>query len=147
MPSTNSLRPRTTKGQAVTNVRLKMNWSNWSTETSTASSPLDTSVHNTPNHSDSSSLSSLEENNEHIPFSELEVPELDFQQPLLEFKTIQRLKKKEPLTSISAVPDYDLAKFFALAKPKAIMPVKTPRIFNGDGRASENPADFLKSFN
>jgi len=147
MPSTNSLRPRTTKGQAVTNVRLKTNWSNWSTETSTASSPLDTSVHNTPNRSDSSSLSSLEENNEHIPFPELEVPELDFQRPLLEFKTIQRLKKKEPLTSISAVPDYDLAKFFALAKPKAIMPVETLQIFNGDGRASENPADFLKSFN
>ncbi|KAG1847980.1 hypothetical protein C8R48DRAFT_604549 [Suillus tomentosus] len=27
------------------------------------------------------------------------------------------------------------------------MPVETPQIFHGDGRASENPADFLKSFN
>jgi hypothetical protein len=27
------------------------------------------------------------------------------------------------------------------------MPTETPQIFHGDGRASENPADFLKSFN
>jgi len=74
----------------VTNVHLKTNWSNWLAEMSTASSPLDTPetfAHNTPNCSSSSSLSSLEEEiDDHIPFPELEVPELDFQLPLLELQ-------------------------------------------------------------
>jgi hypothetical protein len=135
----------------VTNICLKTNWSNWSTETSTASSPLDTpetSAHNTPNCSSSSSLSSLEEEiDDRIPFPELEVPELDFQLPLLELQPAQRLKKTEPLKSISTVPNYNLAKFFALAQPRATMPIETLQIFHGDGRVSENPADFLKSFN
>jgi hypothetical protein len=150
MPSTNSLRPRT-GGQAVTNIHLKTNWSNWSAETLTASSPLDTpetSMHNTPNRSSSSSLSSLEEEiDDRVPFPELEVSELDFQLLLLELQPAQQLKKTEPLKSISTVPNYDLAKFFTLAQPRAIMPIETLQIFHGDGRALENPADFLKLFN
>jgi hypothetical protein len=29
-----------------------------------------------------------------------------------------------------------------LAQPRATMPIETPQIFHGDGRVSENPADF-----
>ncbi|KAG1733199.1 uncharacterized protein EDB91DRAFT_1084478 [Suillus paluster] len=145
MPSTDSLRPRTATGQVVTNSRLKTNWAVWSAETSAASSPLDT-----PERSSSSSLSSLEEDEEHnnvVPFPELEIPELDLQIPPIRLQSLQRYKKTEPLTSISTVPDYDLARFFALAQPKINMHAETPQIFHGDGCASENPVDFLKPFN
>jgi len=137
----------------VTNVCLKTNWENWSTEMSTASSPLDTpesSAHNTPNHSSLSLLSSLkeeEEINNNVPFPELEVLELDLELPLFRLKLRLSHSKTELLTSIAVVPDYDLDKFFALAQPKVSMLTETPQIFHGDGRAAENPADFLKSFN
>ncbi|KAG1748886.1 uncharacterized protein EDB91DRAFT_1079021 [Suillus paluster] len=149
MPS--SLRPRASKGQAVTNICLKINWSNRSTDTSTASSPLDTpesSSHNTPYHMDSSPLSSLEDGDPRsIPFPELDVPELDLQLPPLDFQLLPRYKKIKPLKSISAIPDYNLDKFFAIAQTKIDMPTETPQIFHGNGHTEENPADFLKSFN
>jgi hypothetical protein len=153
MPNTESLRPRTTEGKAVTNVHSKTNWENWSTETSTAFSPLDTpesSAHNMPNCSSLSLLSSLEEEeeiNNNVPFPELEVPELDLELPLFRLKLRPSHSKMELLTSIAVVPDYDLDKFFTLAHPKVSMLTEMPQIFHGDRRAAENPVDFLKSFN
>lgn len=151
MPS--NLRRRAPTGLAVTNVNAKTNWSDWSTETPTNSSPLDTperSSRSTPQCSSISSLSSSEDDEDHnnlVPFPELEVPELDLKLPLLIFRPPLCHLKTEPLKSISAVPTYDLARFFAIGQPKAKMPTETPQIFHGDGRVSENPADFLKSFN
>ncbi|KAG1889502.1 hypothetical protein F4604DRAFT_1915376 [Suillus subluteus] len=130
-----------------------MNWALLSEETSTASSPLDTpelSGHNTPSRHSTSSLSSLEEDkqpNNPIPFPELEVPELDIRIPPLKDQQACHRTKTVQLTSISTVPDYDLGKFFTLSQPKKVMPIETPQIFHGDGRTSENPVDFLKSFN
>jgi hypothetical protein len=156
MPDTEKLRPRTAAGKAVTNVHLKTNWSDWSEETSATSSPLDTTnsaSHNTTDLSSVLSLSSIkreERNNSVVPFPELEVPELDFELPWLEHKPRLHHSKLEPLAPVTAAPDYDLGKFFALAsKPqsKVNMTMETPQIFHGDGHASENPADFLKSFN
>ncbi|KAG1747281.1 hypothetical protein EDD22DRAFT_958251 [Suillus occidentalis] len=149
------LRPRTAAGKAVTNVRSRTNWENWTVETAVASLPLDapgTSSQNTTTPSSESSLSSLEDNerDNNIPFPELEVLELDLEIPWLEFKPRPRHSKTEPLSSVAAAPDYELDKFFKLASnthPKVIMPTETPQIFHGDGRSSENPADFLKSFN
>jgi hypothetical protein len=81
-----SLRCRTETGRAITNIHLKTNWSNWSTDASMESSPLDTpesSTHNTPYHVDSSPLSSPDDKDQNnIPFPKLNVPELDFQLPL-----------------------------------------------------------------
>jgi hypothetical protein len=108
---------------------------------------------NTTTPSSESSLSSLdndERDRNNVPFPELEVPELDFEIPWLGFKSRLRHLKTEPLSSVAAVPDYDLDKFFALVsntQSKVNMPTETLQIFHGDGRASENPVDFLKSFN
>ncbi|KAG1719516.1 uncharacterized protein EDB91DRAFT_1257584 [Suillus paluster] len=139
MPS--SLRPRAETGLAITNTHLKINWS---TETSTASSPLDA-----PEHSPSSPLTSLDsaEDRNAIPSPKLEVPDLDLELSQFELETPSRHRKTEPLTSISTMPDYNLSAFFPLAELKHSMPTETPQIFHGDGRKSENPADFLKSFN
>jgi hypothetical protein len=102
--------------------------------------------------SSESSLSSLENDkrDNNIPFQELEVPVLDLEIPWFEFKPRPRHSKTEPLSSVDVVPDYNLNNFFVLTfntHPKITMPTETPQIFHGDGRASENPADFLKSFN
>ncbi|KAG2752855.1 hypothetical protein P692DRAFT_20723277 [Suillus brevipes Sb2] len=156
MPSTDSLRPRTKTGQAQTNVHLKTNWSAWEEGTQAEPPRIDIPTpasQNTTTPSSESSLSDLEDgekDNSVIPFPELDVPELDLKLPWFGFKPRPRHSKTEPLSSIAAVPDYDLDKFFALAlaaQPRTIMPTETPQIFHGDGRASENPADFLKSFN
>jgi hypothetical protein len=131
-------------GQAVTNTRLKINWSNWSTHTSTASSLLNTpesSSHDTPYCSDSSSLSSLEDENQ------LDIPELDLQLPNLDLQSLLCHMKTESFRMTLAAPDYDLDKFFAIGQSKINMPTETLQIFHSDGCASENPADFLKSFN
>jgi hypothetical protein len=131
MPNTESLRPRTTTGKAVTNIHSKTNWSNWSTGTSADSSPIDT-----PDRSSISSLSSLNEDEEHsniIPFPELEVPELDIKLPAFKPKAKLRRAKTDPFTSTAAAPDYELDKFFALSQTKATMPIETPQIFHGDG--------------
>jgi hypothetical protein len=101
-----------------------------------------------PHCSDSSSLSSLKDKEQsNILFPELNVPELDLQLTPPDFHPLPCYKKTEPLKSISTILDYDLDKFFAIAQAKTSMPIETPQIFHGDGRASENPADFLKSFN
>jgi hypothetical protein len=133
------LRPRTAAGKAVTNVRSKTNWEDWTAEAAIAPAPLDapgTSSQNTTTPSSESSLSSLEddEGDNNIPFPELEVPELDFETPWLKFKSRPRHLKKEPLSSVAAAPDYDLDKFFTLAfatQPKVIMP--TARIREPSG--------------
>lgn len=105
-----------------------------STATSKASSPLDTP----DRRSCSSSLSSLSGNEEQntIPFPELDVPLLDFDVPQF-----------TPPENKTTHPDYNLDTFFSLAQPNNAMPTETPQIFHRDGRKSENPADFLKSFN
>jgi hypothetical protein len=85
------------------------------------------------------SLSSLEDDrgdNNIVPFPEFDIPELDFKVPQLRFKTRPRHSKTEPLSSIAAVPDYDLDKFFTLAsviQPRTTMPTEAPQIFHGDG--------------
>lgn len=148
-----NLRRRAPTGLAITNIDARTNWSNWSSEASTNSSPLDTpkrSLHSTPQRSRSSSLSSLENDEDRsnlIPFPELEVPELDLKLPLLIFRPPTRCLKTKPLKSSSTIPTYDLARFFAIGQPKAAMPTEIPQIFHGDGQTSENPVDFLKSFN
>jgi hypothetical protein len=144
------LRTRKTDGQATTEKDLKKAgvWKPStvsSTETSEASSPLDTPEAR----SRSSSLSSLSSTNEQniIPFPELDVPTLDFEIPRFYTEPILRRQKTKPLTLTSTFPNYHLDEFFALAQPKSAMPTETPQIFHGDSRKSENPADFLKSFN
>jgi hypothetical protein len=143
------LRPRASMGLAVTNIHSKTNWAEWLTDASITSSPLDMpepSSFNTPYHLDSSPLSSLEdEDRNNIPFPELDVPELDLQLPQPNFQLVPCYTKSELLKSISAAPDYDLAKLFTITQPN--MPTETPQIFHGDGCPKENPADFLKSFN
>ncbi|KIK40276.1 hypothetical protein CY34DRAFT_13813 [Suillus luteus UH-Slu-Lm8-n1] len=132
---TESLRPRTTAGKAVTNIHSKTNWSNWSAGVSASSSQLDTMdppSQNTTTPSSVSSLSSLdnsETDNNNILFPELEVPPLDFKTPWLEFKPRPHYLKTEPFSSVAAAPDYKLNKFFALAlitQPKVTMPMETP---------------------
>ncbi|KAG1725895.1 uncharacterized protein EDB91DRAFT_1254580 [Suillus paluster] len=133
-----SLRPRAPTGFVITNICSKTNWSNWSTETSTTSSPLNTpelSSHNTPHHLDSSPLSNLkDEDQNNIPFPELDIPELDFQLPPLDFQPLPCYVKIKPLKPIPTAPDYDLAMFFAIAQTKSNMPAETPQIFHGNGR-------------
>ncbi|KAG0696405.1 hypothetical protein DFH29DRAFT_1025610 [Suillus ampliporus] len=140
---TRSLRARTAKGYAVTEKDLKETRS--STATSEASSLLDTPEERSRNNS-ISSLSSTEDRSI-IPFPELDVPVIDFEIPEPYLESQLRHTKTEPLKPTSIIPNYDLNTFFALAQPKAIMPTETPQIFHGDGQKSENPADFLKSFN
>jgi hypothetical protein len=144
------LRTRKTDGHATTEKDLKKAgvWKPSaisSTATSEASSPLDTPERR----SRSSSLSSLSSNEERniIPFPELNVPLLDFDIPKLHLEPSLRRQKTQLFTLTSTIPDYDLNTFFSLAQPKNAMPTEMPQIFHGDGRKSENPADFLKSFN
>jgi hypothetical protein len=113
--------------------------------TSEASSPLDTPEER----SCSSSLSSLSNSEEQniIPFPELNVPTLNFEIPQLYVEPVLHCQKTKLLTLTSTIPDYNLDEFFALAQPKTTMPTETPQIFHGDGWESENLADFLKSFN
>ncbi|KAG0700622.1 hypothetical protein DFH29DRAFT_1000958 [Suillus ampliporus] len=133
-----NLQPRNSLGQAITAGYLR---EDSSLKTLLASSPLDT-----PERSHSSSLSSLE-NRSIVPFPELEVPILDFGEPTY-LEPPPHHTKKEPLTPIFTVLNYNLDLFFALAQPIAKMPAtEAPQIFHGDGRKTENPADFLKSFN
>lgn len=132
------LRPRTETGQAITNVRLKINWS---ADTSTASSPLDT-----PEQFPNSPLTSINSSGSNRALSELDVPNLDLDLSQLELE-LQEYAKPEPFTSLFTTPNYNLGEFFEIAEPKQYMPMETPQIFHGDGRKTENPADFLKSFN
>ncbi|KAG1748869.1 uncharacterized protein EDB91DRAFT_1079005 [Suillus paluster] len=128
-------------GRAITNAHLKINWS---TETSTASSPLDTSEHSPS--SPQTSLDSAKKCNA-ISSPELEVPDLELKLSQFESETPSCYRKAEPITSIPTTPDYNLSAFFVLAELKHSMPTETPQIFHGNERKSENPVDFLKSFN
>lgn len=93
-----SLRPRASTGLSVTNIHLKTNWVEWLTDTSIASSPLDmpaSSSFNIPYHSESSPLSSLEdEDQNNVPFLELEVPELDLELIPLDFQLLPHYTKE-----------------------------------------------------
>ncbi|KAG1827490.1 uncharacterized protein BJ212DRAFT_1294747 [Suillus subaureus] len=142
MPS--SLRPRVPTGQAVTNTHLKINWSNWEMDMSTASSLLDTpelSLHNTSYHLDSLPLSSLKDE------EQFDVPELDLQVPQFDLQWLLCYTKTELIKPTFEEPDYDLDKFFVITQTRAEMPMETPQIFHGNGCTSENPVDFLKLFN
>ncbi|KAG1810505.1 hypothetical protein EV424DRAFT_1349891 [Suillus variegatus] len=93
-----------------------------------------------------SSLSSIEEQSI-IPFLELNVPPLELELPRLYTEQSLCHQKTKPLTLTSTIPDYNLDVFFSLAKPKNAMLTEMPQIFHSDRQKSENPADFLKSFN
>lgn len=145
------LRTRKSDGQATTEKDLKKAgvWkANTASSTATgseASSPLDT-PERLSRSSSLSSLSSIEEQSI-IPFPELNVPPLELELPRLHTEQSLRRQKTKPLTLTSTIPDYNLDVFFSLAEPKNAMLTETPQIFHGDGRKSESPADFLKSFN
>lgn len=145
------LRTRKSDGQATTEKDLKKAgvWkANTASSTATgseASSPLDM-PERLSRSSSLSSLSSIEEQSI-IPFPELNVPPLELELPRLHTEQSLRRQKTKPLTLTSTIPDYNLDVFFSLAEPKNAMLTETPQIFHGDGRKSENPADFLKSFN
>lgn len=102
-----------------------------STATSEALSPLDTP----DRRSCSSSLSSLSSNEEQnaIPFPELDIPLLDFDMPQFYTEPSLYCQKTKPLTLTSTIPDYNLDTFFSLAQPKNAMSTETPQIFHGDG--------------
>ncbi|KAG1827698.1 hypothetical protein EV424DRAFT_1345369 [Suillus variegatus] len=145
------LRTRKSDGQATTEKDLKKAgvWkANTASSTATGSealSPLDT-PERLSRSSSLSSLSSIEEQSI-IPFPELNVPPLELELPRLHTEQSLRRQKTKPLTLTSTIPDYNLDVFFSLAEPKNAMLTETPQIFHSDGRKSENPADFLKSFN